>query len=288
MVSRKASRENCPYPADPSRIMECDLGRSQAAVGEIVRRVQPDIIFHLAAVTSEKVSRKNPQKTYTANVLGTLHLLESVRQAQIDPVVLIAGSSAEFGWVKPEENPVKETNPLRPVSFYGASKVAQGMLARQYHLAYALKIVQTIAFNYLGPRQSDQFVCSAFAKQIAQIEKGLIPPEIHVGNTETLRDFTDVRDVVKAYWLIGTQGTPGETYNICSGNPVSIRDILEQLLRLSPAKIKVTQDAFKRNPLDVPFQAGDYGKLHEAMGWRPIIPLENSLRDTLDYWRATI
>jgi len=270
-----------------SRVFECDIQRF-ADVQKTLESFQPDLIFHLAAITEESFAKQFPQETYSTNVIGTINILEGVRQAKLDPMIMVAGSSAEYGQIAKEENPVKETNVFRPLSFYGASKVAQAMVARQYFLAYGVRTLGAIAFNYFGPNQKEKFVCSALAKQIALIEKGVNPPEIHVGNTHTWRDFTDVRDVVRAYWLLGTTGVPGETYNVCSGEPISIQDLLEKLIGLSKVEIKIVQDPEKKRALDVSYQSGDFEKLHRQTGWKPEIPLQQSLEDILDYWRGAV
>ena len=289
IVSPNYSQKSGPNKDDikASQVFECDI-RQFGDVQKILEGFQPDLIFHLAAVTEEKYAKQFPQETYTTNVVGTINILESIRQAGLDPAVLVAGSSAEYGQVAKEENPIKETNAFRPISFYGASKVAQALAARQYFLSYGIRTIGAIAFNYFGPDQKEKFVCAAFAKQIALIEKGVNPPEIHVGNTHTWRDFTDVRDVVRAYWLLGTKGVPGETYNVCSGEPISIQDLLEQLISLSKVKIKIVQDPEKMRSLDASYQAGDCDKLQRATGWKPETPLQESLQDILDYWRGAV
>ncbi len=162
------------------------------------------------------------------------------------------------------------------------------MLAHQYHLTHSLRTIRAIAFNYFGPGQRSQFVCSAFAKQVAEIEKGIIPPEVSVGNLAPLRDFSDVRDVVKAYWMLAMQGKPGESYNICSGKPVAIQDLLDKLIELSTEQIEIKQDPARMKPIDVPYQVGDNSRLVNEIGWKPEFTLEDSLRATLDYWRENV
>lgn len=288
-VSPKSGQKGEPHKKDTkaSQIFECDI-RQFEDVQKVLKSFPPDLIFHLAAITEESFAKQFPQETYSTNVIGTINLMEGVRQAGLDPVILVAGSSAEYGQVAKEENPVKETTAFHPLSFYGASKVAQAMVAHQYFLTYGVRTIGAIAFNYFGPDQKEKFVCASLAKQIALIEKGVNPPEIHVGNTHTWRDFTDVRDVVRGYWLLGTKGIPGETYNICSGDPISIQSLLEKLIGLSKMKIKIVQDPERMRSLDASYQAGDFEKLHRQTGWKPEISLEESLRDILDYWRGTV
>jgi len=217
--------------------------------------------------------------------VGTVNLLEAVRSSSVNPVVQIAGSSEEYGLVLPNETPIKETNPLRPLSPYGVSKVAEDMIAFQYHKSYGLKTVITRAFNHEGPRRGDVFSTSNFAKQIAEIEKGVKQPVMFVGNLNASRDFTDVRDVVRAYALAVQKCDYGEAYNICSGRSWKINDMLQLLLSFSKKKIEVRQDPARMRPSDVEILLGDYSKFHKKTGWQPKIPFEQTMKDLLDYWR---
>ncbi len=262
----------------------CDAERTRA----VVREAQPDAVFHLAGKTTSRFTGANPRSTFDANIFGTMSLLEAVRQERPEATVLVTGSSGEFGLVLPEENPIPETNPLRPVSPYAVSKIAQGMVALQYHQAHGLRTIRTRTFNCIGPGQGDDLVCSAFAKQIAEIEAGGRAPVIEVGNLDAARDFVDASDMVSAYVLLAERGTPGELYNVCSGNPTPIAHMLETLLEMSACDIDVKQDPARMQPSDVPVQAGDYTRLHEDTGWEPKTPLEDSLRQILDDWRARV
>ena len=187
--------------------------------------------------------------------------------------------------VHEDELPIRETNPLRPLSPYAVSKVAQDMLAYQYFMSYGTDVVITRGFNHEGPRRGPVFVASDFAKQIADIERGLKTPVIHVGNLEARRDFTDVRDMVRAYWLALEKCEPGEVYNICSGTAWSIQKVLDHLLSLTKAKIEVRQDPARLRPSDVPILLGDNSKFVKATGWQPTIPFEQTLKDMLEFWR---
>ena len=230
-------------------------------------------------------SWKAPTESLTTNVLGQLNLFEACRRSGISPRIQIACSSEEYGMVYEDELPIKETNPLRPLSPYAVSKVAQDMLAYQYWMSYKTDVVRTRGFNHEGPRRGPVFVASDFAKQIADIERGQKAPVIHVGNLEARRDFTDVRDMVKAYWLALEKCAGGEVYNICSGKAWRIRDVLDLLLTMTRVKIEVREDAARLRPSDVPVLLGDYSKFHAATGWDPTIPFETTLADMLDYWR---
>jgi GDP-4-dehydro-6-deoxy-D-mannose reductase len=219
-------------------------------------------------------------------IAGETNLFEAVRALGLDPVIQLACSSEQYGLVLPDEVPIKETNPLRPLSPYAVSKVAQDLLGYQYWMSWKVDCVRTRGFNHEGPRRGPVFVASDFAKQIADIERGLKPPVIHVGNLEARRDFTDVRDMVKAYWLALEKGEPGEVYNLCSGKAYAIREVLDLLLGMTKCKIEVRQDPKRLRPSDVQVLLGDGSKFQRATGWAPRIPFERTLADTLDHWRA--
>ncbi len=186
------------------------------------------------------------------------------------------------------EAPITETNPLRPLSTYAVSKVAQDFMAYQYFKSYGIFTVRTRGFNHTGPRRGDVFVTTNFARQVADIEAGLKAPVIHVGNLEARRDFTDVRDMVHGYWLSLEKCEPGEVYNIASGKAYAIQEVLEILLSYSTAKVDVQVDPERLRPSDVPLLLGDAGKFRLATGWEPTIPFEKTMEDLLNYWRAVI
>jgi len=262
----------------------CDVERTRA----VVRDAHPDYVFHLAGRTTGRFVSNDLRSTFDANVFGTLSLLEAVRQEAGEAVVLVPGSSAEYGLLLPDTGSVREIDPLRPVNAYAVSKIAQGMVVLQAHLANGQKTVRTRTFNCIGPGQGDAFVCSAFAKQIAEIERGSRPPVIEVGNLDASRDFIDVRDVAEAYWLAATRGLPGDVYNVCSGRSHVIGDTLKTLLTMSEVAIEVKQDPTRMQPSEVPVQVGDFDKLRERTGWEPRIAIEASLADTLAGWRSAL
>lgn len=264
---------------------ECDL-RDGSSIRKVLETVRPDQIYHLAAQSFVPTSWKAPAETLMTNILGQLHIFEAVRQIGINPRIQIAGSSEEYGLVNADELPIKESNPLRPLSPYGVSKVGQDLLAYQYHQSYKLHVVRTRGFNHTGPRRGDVFVESNFAQQIAKIERGLQEPVVKVGNLQAKRDYTDVRDMVRAYWLALEKGLPGDVYNICSGETHSIESVLQSLLAMSSAKVRVEPDPARMRPSDVLLLHGDSSKFQKQTGWRPEIPLETTLRDLLNYWRA--
>ena len=287
-IERPRSKdENITHIRDKLKLFEADI-RDFSSMQNLIKSVEPQYIFHLAAQSFVKLSFSAPGETLMTNITGNLNILEAVRQLNIDPIIQIAGSSEEYGLVKEDEVPIKETNPLRPLSPYGVSKVAQDRLAIQYNKSYGIKTVVTRAFNHTGPRRGEVFATSNFAKQIAEIEKGKKEPIIYVGNLEAKRDFSDVRDVVKAYLLAVEKCDYGEVYNICSGKTWKISEMLDILLKMSEKKIEIRQDASRLRPSDVPILLGDCTKFKEKTGWQPKIPFETTMKDLLDYWRKKV
>jgi GDP-4-dehydro-6-deoxy-D-mannose reductase len=259
-----------------------DLAAAQA-LREIIADVQPEQVYHLAALTNPAAPYR---ALYEANVYGTIHLLEAVRLAAPDAAVLIAGSSAQYGPTQPHENPIDEAQEFRPITQYAVTKATQDLLGYMASAA-GQRVIRTRSFNIIGPRQGAQFVSAAFARQIAQIEQGQQAPLIEVGNLTAVRDFVDVRDVVRAYTLALAAGRSGQAYNVCSGAGRSVQSLLDGLLALStvPA-IEVRPVAERMQPADVPAQMGSYARLAADTGWQPLIPWQQTLRDLLDYWRA--
>jgi GDP-4-dehydro-6-deoxy-D-mannose reductase len=285
-IQRWRSRtENIEHFADKIRLLECDL-RDATSTFDTVERVRPELVFHLAAQSFVPTSWIAPTESLTTNVLAQVNLFEAVRRLGLKCRIQLACSSEEYGMVHPDEVPIRETNPLRPLSPYAVSKVAQDLLGYQYWMSWKVDSVRTRGFNHEGPRRGPVFVASDFAKQIADIEKGKREPVLRVGNLEAQRDFTDVRDMVKAYWLALEKCEAGEVYNICSGKAWTIRKVLDHLLSLTKQKIEVRQDAARLRPSDVPILLGDNSKFAKATGWKPEIPFEQTLRDMLEYWRA--
>jgi GDP-4-dehydro-6-deoxy-D-mannose reductase len=268
-------------------LVECEL-RDPYSVEKLIREKKPDLIFHLAAQSHVPTSWNSPIDTIVNNVAGQVNILEAVVRYRPSGKVLISCSGEEYGHVEPWELPVKETAPLRPLSPYAVSKVTQDLLGYQYYMSRGLHIVRTRTFNHTGPRRGEHFATSNFAKQIAEIEYGLKPPVIDVGNLAAKRDFTDVRDVVRAYALALEHGIPGEVYNIAAGRCWSIREVLDMLLSMTSCRIEVRQDPARLRPSDVEILVGDTAKFRRQTGWQPEIPLESTLRDLLDYWRNQI
>lgn len=254
----------------------------------VFQDIKPDICFHLAAQSFVKESWNSPVETMSTNVLGTINVLEAIRRTCPECVTVIAGSSEEYGLVKPEETPIKENNPLRPMSPYGVSKVATDKLGCMYHASYGLKVVVTRAFNHTGPRRGEVFVTSNFARQIAMIEAKKQEPVIKVGNLDAQRDWTDVRDMVRAYWLSASKCEYGEAYNICSNKTITVATMLDMLLDISGVDLRVEQDQSRMRPSDVPILLGNSDRFRKATGWSPEIPFDKTLADLLDYWRTRV
>jgi GDP-4-dehydro-6-deoxy-D-mannose reductase len=251
-----------------------------------IAAVQPDRIFHLAAQSHVPTSWNAPADTLHLNIIGQVNLFEAMRATGNDAAVQVAGSSEEYGLVMPDEVPMSEENPLRPLSPYAVSKVAQDKLAYQYHRSYGIKAVVTRGFNHCGPRQTENFIVATLGRQIAYIEAGLQEPVLLHGDLDSKRDLTDVRDMVRAYWRLLDVGQPGEAYNIGTGACRSIREVLEGYLALTDVRIDVRQDPARMRPSDVTLLWANDRKFRTISGWEPAIPFAQTLRDTLDYWRG--
>ncbi len=253
-----------------------------------LRASRPDVVFHLAASSSVASSWDAPSEMLQVNALGTLHLLEAVRQLDLDARVVLACSAEAYGLVEERDLPIREEQPFRPVSPYAVSKAAADLLGFQYFQTFRLPTVRLRLFNHCGPRQSHRFVIASLARQVAEIEAGLRPPRIEVGNVEVRRDFVDVRDAVRAYWLAAVRGEAGAAYNVASGRARSIREILDGLLALAGAGVEVVRDPNRLRPAEIPVLLGDASRFRAATGWRPEVEFERTLSDTLGYWRDAV
>jgi len=281
------------FPAKPEagagekNIFYLDI-RSEKDVFGAIKRTQPDWVFHLAAISNVKHSWEKRRETLETNLMGTFYMFEAVRKFSSQARVLFISSSDVYGILSPKENVFKEEDSFQVVNPYAFSKVSGEILSEFYVLIENLDVVIARSFPHTGPGQSPDFVCSDWASQIARIEKGLAEPVIKVGNLNVKRDFTDVRDVVRAYILLMEKGIRGEVYNVCSGGAVSLREILDLLLSFSSKKIKVQVDSTKLRKADIPLLLGDYKKIKEETSWEPEIPLKQSLHDLLEFWRNKI
>jgi GDP-4-dehydro-6-deoxy-D-mannose reductase len=272
---------------DRTRVLSCDM-----LDGDLVRRVleryRPSVIVHLAAQSYVPQSFAEPAATIVNNINAQLSVLEGCRSAGLDPVILIVGSSDEYGLASERDMPLSETQPFKPTNPYAVSKIAQDMLGLQYSLSYGMNVIRVRPFNHFGPGQSDRFVMSSFARQIAQAEQGLAEPVVLTGNLDARRDFLDVRDVASAYRLAIQRGVAGEVYNIARGSAYRIGDLLETMISEASVPIQVQNDPARMRPSDIPLLVGDASKFRRATGWEPLTPIGVTLRDTLTYWRTQL
>lgn len=275
------------YSRSNTTILDLNILNKDEIV-DLLNKVHPDYIFHLAAQSSVALSWRDPQLTVDINIKGAINLYEALREIDYKPRVLVVGSGEEYGKIKNPELQVTEDTNLYPGNIYAATKVCQNMIGSIYANAYNLDIIFVRAFNHIGPEQSPIFVVSDFCKQVAEIEKGIKEPILYVGNLSAKRDFTDVRDVVRAYALLVQKGISGETYNVASGNAVQINDILQMILSFTDVKISVKTDSLKLRPIDIPKIEADISKIISTTGWTRKTDLKQTLKETLDYWRAHI
>lgn len=256
------------------------------AVDDIIAHVQPDHIYHLAGQAFVPRSFEAPWETFEINIRAQLNLILACLKVNIKPRMLIASSAEVYGEV--DKIPIDESAPLRPSSPYSVSKAAQDLLGYQYFISHQMPIMRARAFNHIGPGQSDRFVAPAFAMQIARIEAGQQAPVLYVGELSDRRDFTDVRDIVRAYRLIVERGTAGEAYNVASSEARSIQSLLDTLLKYTTAQIDVQVDPARKRPSRIPILQGDITRLKQATGWQPLIPFDQTLRDILNDCRRRI
>lgn len=289
----RSPRENIAHIQDKLTLLYGDL-QDFPSLFSILSTHRPEAIFHLAAQSYVDFSFAAPVTTLESNVVGTANLFEAIKQLKqtsgYNPVIHACSSSEVYGQVQPDEIPIKESNPFRPASPYAVSKVGEDMLAFQYWISWGVKTIRTRMFTHTGPRRGEVFVASNFAKQIARIEAGLQEPVVKVGNLDSVRTFADVRDVVKAYWQLIHQCPPGEVYNIGGTRTMTIREMLDLMLQLSPkgAEIRIEQDPNRLRPSDVTLQIPCMDKFQQATGWEPTIPFEKTIGDLLDYWRVRV
>jgi GDP-4-dehydro-6-deoxy-D-mannose reductase len=262
---------------------------NQKDVDSVIGAVKPDEVYHLAALSSPAESFRAPNATIVNNVGAQIHLFEALRKYELLKTrVLIVTSSDMYGMVSRRDIPIDEKTSFHPGSPYAVSKITQDYLSMQYHASYKLPIIRVRPFTHVGPKQTEHFVLSAFAKQVALIEKGKQEPILKVGNLEAKRDFTDVRDMVRAHVLLMKKGVPGDVYNAGSGESTKIIVLLNKLLQLSTVKITTSVDPDRMRPSDIPEIRCDFRKLHRVTGWKPEIPFEQTLKDTLEYWRSVV
>ncbi len=275
-----------PIP-DVCKLHTLDL-RDLQAVHALMDEIRPTRIYHLAGQSYVPRSFEAPWETLDTNIHSLLNFFEAIRALKLDTRLLIIGSSEMYGPVRPEQTPITEETPFDPASPYAVSKIAQEMLAVQYRRSYGLHIVRVRAFNHIGAGQTGRFAVASFANQIAEIEAGLKEPVVFVGDLSAQRDFTDVRDIVRAYHLTLEQGAPGAVYNVCSGVAWSMQRVLELLISFSNRPIEIRVDPARLRPSDIPILRGDCTKLRAATGWTPNIPIEQTLREVLESARQHV
>lgn len=274
-------RDREPHLAGDSRVLWASVDiLDRQAVARALADLQPSVIYHCAGIAHVGESWSKPVRALSINVLGTHHVLEGVRDARLPCPVLVTGSALVY---RPSTSLLREEDALGPSDPYGVSKLAQEMLASR---AIHGPVFIVRPFNHAGPRQSPTYVTSSFARQVAEIEAGLHEPMLRVGNLDSQRDITDVRDTVRAYRLIVKHGTPARPYNVCSGQAYRIRDLLDRLIGRSRTPIRVELDPERLRPSDNPIIAGDRSRIGSDTGWEPHLPIQQTLDDLLDYWRA--
>lgn len=278
---------NSQWESTLARVYDLDIMEKDDIV-DLLFEIRPDYIFHLAAQSSVGVAWKRPGMTVDVNIKGSINVMDAIRELYYKPRILLIGSGEEYGHIEEGETPIRENNPLRPGNIYAATKVCQNMIGHIYSQAYDMELVLVRAFNHIGPGQAPLFVVSDFCKQVAEIEKNLREPVMKVGNLAARRDFTDVRDVVKAYVKLAQMGVPGETYNVGRGKAIAIKELLQMIIERSIADIEVEIDPAKIRPVDVPVIEADTSKIYKLTGWKPEITLEQTISETLDYWRKQI
>jgi GDPmannose 4,6-dehydratase/GDP-4-dehydro-6-deoxy-D-mannose reductase len=287
LVRWRSPRTNIASAAPRLELHEGDL-RDLNSLVHVLRSARPDRIFHLAAQSYVSQSFVAPADTLATNVVGTQNLLDAIRLAGLAPRIHVCSSSEVYGQVTEAELPIRETNPFRPASPYAVSKVGEDMVAQQYALSYGMDVLRTRMFTHTGPRRGDVFAESAFAKQIAEIEAGVRPNPIRVGNLDSVRTFADVRDAVRAYWLLLEKCPGGEVYNVGGDRTMTVGAMLEMLKGIARCRIDHVVDPALVRPSDVTLQIPDTSKFRAATGWAPRIPLETTLKDLLDWHRARL
>ena len=283
----RSKTDNIEHIKDKIHLYEADLLDAHSLY-KVIDEIRPEYIFHLAAQSYVQSSWSSPSNTLEINIVGSVNIFEAVRKSGLPISIQIACSSEEYGRVHEDELPIKEDNPLRPLSPYAVSKLAMDYLGYQYWESYDLRIIRTRGFNHTGPRRGDVFAESTFARQIAEIEKNKKAPVVLVGNLDARRDYTDVRDMVRAYYLSVQMCKSGQVYNIASGKSWQIGEVLELLLSMSKVKIKIVKDKTRLRPSDVEVLVGDAEKFRKETSWKPEIPFTATMKDLLNYWRERV
>jgi len=282
-----ASLNNLTSLLNKIRLEECDI-LSAKDVGAVLKKHRPEVVFHLAGTSFVPAAQNAPQMAFEINVKGSLNLLEETRENAPRARVILISSGEVYGKALPREGPLTEKRPPRPLNVYALTKLCAEKIASYYHRTVGLDCVIIRPFNHIGPGQRPSFVTAAFALQIAEIEAGAKPPVLRVGNLKARRDFTDVRDMVRAYRLAAEKCRGGKAYNVCSGKVYSIKTILEKLLSLTSERIEVRRDRKRMRKVEIPLYRGDFSRFRRATGWKPEYGLDSTLKSILDYWRGQV
>tara|TARA_B100000686_G_scaffold169510_1_gene176762 strand:- start:351 stop:1316 length:966 start_codon:yes stop_codon:yes gene_type:complete len=278
-----SKNENIRHNKDRVKVLRGDVGNWEE-IRNVLSETKPHRIYHMASVSYVPTVHLNWSEAFKTNVFGALHLFEAVRELGIETRVMCVGSSEEYGIVLPGDLPVRESNPLKPITLYGVTKASAGLLANSFVHREGLDIISVRPFNHTGPRQSDRFVCSSFARQVVEIEFGERDC-LMVGNLDAQRDFMDVRDTVRAYKVLMERGDKGGIYNVCSGKTVSIRQIVEKFRAIVNKPFKIESEESRFRPERPTYSYGDHNLLTMRTGWSPEILLDQSLRDVYNYWK---
>ena len=284
VVRWRSPLDNIRQRLDDITLIQGEL-RDLSSMIQVINQVQPDRIFHLAAQSFVPISYESPADTFTVNVIGSINLLDAVRNVGIDPMIHMCSSAEVYGNVDESMVPITENTPFNPASPYAVSKVGQDMLGNQYHISYGMKIIRTRMFTHSGPRRGNFFAESAFAKQIAEIELGVIPGPVMVGNLESIRTYADVRDAVRAYWALLDFCSVGEVYNIGGNRTLTIGEMLEILKSFASVPIEHEVDPSLLRPSDVTLQIPENSKFREKTGWEPEYSMEQTMEDLLNFHR---
>ncbi|MEM5811998.1 MAG: GDP-mannose 4,6-dehydratase [Candidatus Aenigmatarchaeota archaeon] len=283
---RGTTNDNIEHIKSQIKVLKVDV-RDGKAIEKLLKEVKPDEVYHLAAQSYPALSWEDPRYTLETNIIGTDNLFQSILKLKISPKILLACSSAEYGFISQDELPVIEERILNPLHPYGVSKVATELLGYQYWKNFGLKVISVRIFNTIGPRKYAD-VCGDFCQQIAEIESGRRKPVIFVGNLNGKRGFLDIRDLIRALYLVMKRGKVGEVYNICGKRAIRVKELLDVLLKLAKIKISIREDRKKLRSTDEPIIFGDISKIKRDTGWKPEIPIEKTLIDTLNWWRERV
>jgi GDP-4-dehydro-6-deoxy-D-mannose reductase len=283
----RACLDNLKKLIDQIHLLEGDI-RDFPSLLNVLYTVRPELIFHLAGQSAINHSFTMPAETFATNFIGTFNLLEAIKETKLHPQIILASAGEAYGLTYADELPMKEISPLRPLSPFGVSKASQDLLGFQYGKSYGLKIIRIRIFNAIGPRQPDYYFVSSLAKQIAEIESKKKKPVLDVGYLESKRDYTDVRDLVRAMWLISEKGEAGEVYNLGSGQAWSGNELLKLILGMTRTKLVVQKDEQKLHLSEPAILLADISKLVKLTAWKPQISFKQSLLDLLNYWRVLV